>query len=70
MFLFSVSYFETDVKNLLIYVVLYLCCLEIEVLGIQDIHPYFFGASQKLQHQDTKITWFVTETVIKNTLKA
>lgn len=56
MFLFSVSYFETDVKNLLIYVVLYLCCLEIEVLGIQDIHPYFFGASQKLQHQDTKIT--------------
>lgn len=52
----SVFYFETDIKNLLTYVVLYLCCLEIEVLGIQDIHPYFFGASQKLQHQDTTIT--------------
>lgn len=46
----SIFYLETDIKNLLISVVLYLCCLETEVLGIWDIHPYFFGASQKLKH--------------------
>lgn len=39
-----------------------------QLLGIQDIHPLFFCASQELQYQDTKIESFVNEIVMENTL--